>query len=442
MKRFFPTLFILTLLCALPAHADVDGTTSLKESVVMAVKQHPKVKSLLSNREAQSRNLAASLGRFFPSLDLTSNYGFQEYSSVSTRAAGTEDRHRTAADSTASVTLNVFDGMDRIYTYQGSEARLDSAEYRLRDNVENVGLSAIRAHHDVVRERRLLDLAQENVEKHRELLNSIEERVTAGATSRADETQAKSRLARAWTTLITYQGNLKTAEAEYKRATGKQPGVLADPGYRPSLLQGDMDVILEAAMKQNPKLQAGQADLEATKKDRKVTQSDFYPNVDIVVSSRNTDQLDGSDTYIQDNRAMLEMSWNLFSGGTDYNEAKAASARVKEAEADLQDTTDDLTRQVVTAWTEYETAVSQVENYERALGYSIETRDMYLIQFNVGQRSLLDVLDSINEVFSNSVQLETATQNRSFALYKLLTLQGSLIPTLEVADRTYDPEKK
>ncbi|WP_147818640.1 TolC family outer membrane protein [Salidesulfovibrio onnuriiensis] len=440
MKRLL-IVFCLIFLLAPSAYAGADGTTSLKESVVMAVKQHPQIKALLHNREAMSRNLAASLGRFFPSLDLTSKYGFQEYSSTTTRNDGSDERQRTATDTTVAMTLNVFDGMDRIYTYQGSEARLESAEYRLRDNVETVGLDAIRSHHDVVRERLLVTLAQDNVEKHNELLDSITERVMAGATSRADETQAKSRLARAFTTLITYQGNLRAAEASYTRVTGKTPGALASPEYHPELV-ADMDSIMKRTMDNNPKLKAGEADLHAKEKDEKVTRSDYFPNVDVVVSSRNTDNLDGSDSYLRDNRAMLEMSWNLFSGGTDYNETQAAKARTKEAASTLQDTTDDLIRQVVTAWTEYETAVSQVENYERAVGYSVETRDMYLIQFNVGQRSLLDVLDSINEVFSNSVLLETAKSNRSYSLYKLMTLRGDLIRTLEVADKTYDPESK
>jgi len=265
--------------------------------------------------------------------------------------------------------------------------------------------------------------------------------VQAGATSLADETQAKSRLARAFTTLITYKGNLRTAEADYTRVTGKAPGVLSTPQFHPEYVE-DMEKVLKRTMDNNPKIKTSKADLVASEKDEMVAESDFYPNVDVVVSSRNTDNLDGSDSYYQDNSAMLQMSWNLFSGGSDYSETKAAKARVGEAKSNLQDTTDDLIRQVVTAWTEYETAVSQVENYERALGYSIETRDMYLVQFNVGQRSLLDVLDSINEVFSNSVLLETAKTNRSFSLYKLVTLRGDLVHTLEVAEKTYDPESK
>lgn len=137
---------------------------------------------------------------------------------------------------------------------------------------------------------------------------------------------------------------------------------------------------------------------------------------------------------------MLAMNWNLFSGTSDYHNTKRDSARVKEAEANLQDTIDDMTNQVASTWAEYETTVGSIEKHFEALSYSMESRDMYLMQFNVGQRSLLDVLDSINEVFSNSVQLETAQSNYTFTLYKILALEGVLVNSLEVTATEYDPE--
>jgi len=420
------------------AFADVDGTVSLKESVVDAVKQHPQIKALLYNRDAVSKSKAASLGRFFPSLDLSSDYGLQNYNSSTTRAAETEQRNRTASDSSLTLTQNVFDGMDRYNDYQSEKARLNSADNRLIDNVETVALDAIRAHIDVVRERKLTTLAGENITAHQEVLNSIAERVAGGAGSKADEMQARGRVARAETTLITYTGALRTAEAEYIRTVGKTPMVLADPEYHPEYIPGTMGQIMEKTLDNNPKIHIYKAEVEVTERDKNVVESSMYPDLDVELSSRYTNNLDGTETYLSDNRAMLALSWNLFSGGTDYNDTRTAKARIMEARENLQDITDDLTRQVATAWAEYETSIGSIAKHQEALQYSIESRDMYLMQFNVGQRSLLDVLDAINEVFSNSVLLETAQSNRNFTLFKFLTLEGDLIRTLEVAENTYD----
>ncbi|WP_319468377.1 TolC family outer membrane protein [uncultured Pseudodesulfovibrio sp.] len=441
IKAFFISILTILLSTTL-ALAEVDGTTSIKESVAGAVRQHPQIKSLLYNRDAMARNLSAALGRFFPSLDLTSNYGFQEYSSSTTRGEGTDDRTRTASDTTLKVTQNVFDGMSRYNTYEGSKARLSSAEYRLFNNVETIGLDAIRAHIDVVRQRRLVNLAEENIVAHQEVLESIAERVAGGAGSKADEMQARGRVARAETTLVTYTGGLHTAEASYIRLVGKMPGALSDPFFHTEYIPADMNQIMETSLKENPRIKVYQAEVLSAEKNKNVTNAAMFPTVDLEVSSRHTDNLDGAKTYLRDDRAMLAMSWNLFSGGSDYSSLQASDSRVREAESNLQDATDELSREVAVAWTEYQTAVGQIEKHQEALQYSMESRDMYLMQFNVGQRSLLDVLDSINEVFSNSVLLETAQSNLYFTQYKFLALNGELIKTLEIESKTYDSKMK
>ncbi len=440
MKKVFALSIFIMIICTTQAFAEVDGTVSLKDSVVEAVRQHPQIKSLLFNREAISDNLAASLGRFFPSLDLASNYGFQKYNSSTTRNNGTDDNTRTASDTTLTMTQNVFDGMERINDYQGSKARLTSAENRLIDNVETIGLDAVRAHIDVVRQRKLMALAEENIVAHQDVLASIAERVAGGAGSLADEMQARGRVARAETTQITYNGDLRTAEADYIRLTGKAPDVLDEPEFHMDYVPESMAQALENSLQNNPKIKIYKAEVVSTEKDKNVTSSTLYPDVDIEVSSRYTNDLDGAQTYLRDNRAMLAMSWNLFNGGTDYKDIQAAKARIREAKANLQNSVDDLTRQVAVAWSEYETATGQVEKHQEALQYSMESRDMYLMQFNVGQRSLLDVLDSINEVFSNSVLLETAQSNLNFTVYKFLALEGVLISTLEIESNNYDTE--
>lgn len=426
------------VLCAGSAYADTDGMISLKESVTMAVKQHPQIKALLYNRDAVSKAKAAALGRFFPSLDLSSNYGLQQYNSRTARNSGNEDRTRTASDSSLTLTQNVFDGMNRYNDYMGEKARLTSADGRLFDNVETVAVTAIRAHLDVVRNRKLVKLAADNIVAHQEVLESIAERVAGGAGSKADEMQARGRVARAETTLITYTGNLRNSEAEYLRTVGATPDLLNDTEFRPDLTPENMDMVMEACLKDNPKIHSYKADVEVSERSKNVTQSTMFPNLDLEVSSRYTDNLDGSEDHLQDNRAMLALSWNLFNGGTDYNSVRTAQDRIKEARSNLQDTIDSLTRQVATAWSDYETSLGQIEKHQEALQYSIESRDMYLMQFNVGQRSLLDVLDAINEVFSNSVQLETAQSNLIFTTYKLLALEGRLVNSLDIPQVTYN----
>ena len=388
---------------------------TLKDSVVLAVKNHPKIKAMMHNRDAMRGNKAAALGRFFPSLDLRSSFGTLQQSDPLTRTSKKDDDFNTYIDTSLSLRLNLFAGFGDVNTYKGAKRRLSSAEYRLHDNVESIALDAIRAHYDVVRERRLLELARKNIEDHKILLGAIAERVQGGATDRADETQANSRLSRAETTLISYQGKLRNAEADYIWATGVAPRQLLQPVYHEDFLLGDLEVILEDCETNNPKILAAMED------------------VDAVASSHYRSDVKHSGEYVRDHRGALEASWNLFNGMTDVRVTQVAKAREEEGYALFEKTALDVNRDVVAAWFDYQTAVKEVENYKRTLDFSRETNEMYMVQFNVGQRSLLDMLDSLNEVFNNSVLLETARMNRSYSLYKLLALQGRLVRALEVS---------
>ena len=437
MKKSVLAIVILSLLLSVPAFAD-NGTLTLKDSVVAAVKQHPQIKSLLYNKDAVSKAKLSALGRFFPSIDLAGEVGVQQYSSLATRANQTDEHLRNPTDVSVTLTQPIFDGFDRWYDYKRENARLTSAEGRLLDNVETVALDAVRSHVDVVRIRKLVDLAGENITAHQALLDSITERVEGGAGNRADEMQAKGRVARAETTLVNYVGELRASEAEYLRTVGQAPTSLAETEYKPEYVPANPDGILELTLENNPKVAVYKAEIEVAEKTEGQLQATLYPQIDAQLSSRHTDNLDGTDSWVQDNKAMLTASWNVLNGGSDYNDIRTATARIGEAQANLQDTTDDLIRQVSATWAEYESALGQIEKYQEALQYSMESLDMYLMQFNVGQRSLLDVLDATNEVFSNKVQLETALSNRNFTIYKFLALEGQLMKTLEIASSTYE----
>ena len=61
------------------------------------------------------------------------------------------------------------------------------------------------------------------------------------------------------------------------------------------------------------------------------------------------------------------------------------------------------------------------------------TRDVYAQQFDIGQRSLLDLLDATNELFLSKNDLITANYEELFANYRILASQGELVQSLGVA---------
>jgi adhesin transport system outer membrane protein len=63
------------------------------------------------------------------------------------------------------------------------------------------------------------------------------------------------------------------------------------------------------------------------------------------------------------------------------------------------------------------------------------TRDAYIKQFNIGQRTLLDLLDSENELFTDRANYVEAQYIDIFSRYRLMADTGHLLDSLGVAPR-------
>ncbi|MDR1685491.1 MAG: TolC family protein, partial [Desulfovibrio sp.] len=119
-------------------------------------------------------------------------------------------------------------------------------------------------------------------------------------------------------------------------------------------------------------------------------------------------------------------------GGYDYYNVRGDLGRARQAKQELEGLKDQLATETHNTWTDYLSAQEQSRHFGNAVNYSTKTRNMYLEQFNVGQRSLLDVLDSENELFSYSIQLVTAQLNVIAAQYRMLTLGGKLLADMGI----------
>ncbi|MCG8359238.1 MAG: TolC family protein, partial [Kiloniellales bacterium] len=85
------------------------------------------------------------------------------------------------------------------------------------------------------------------------------------------------------------------------------------------------------------------------------------------------------------------------------------------------------------SWSALEANSRQIEEYTRDVQFQTETRDAYRQQFEVGQRTLLDVLDAENELFVAKGQLVTSQTNVELASYRILALTGQLLDAMEIA---------
>jgi len=435
-KRIGISLVLSMMLSAGIAVAEDDIT--LQKSVIDTLRYAPRLEMIKHNREAVGHDLDKSKGRWYPKLDVRGGYGSDSYNSKLN--SDTDGDWDSRGELSAILSQRLYDGGEASSQIRLDERRAASLDYRVFDNAESLALDAVIANMEVYRQRELLFLAEENAKAHRDILSSLKEREQAGAGSVADVTQTQARLSMAQASIEKTRSALQAALNEYQRLTGVLPGKIAMTPYPQNLIPTSLDEMTAQAVGNNPKINAAGEDVNAEVERINIAKANYHPYVYAELSSSYSDGVENQDYWERTDAAMVRFNWNLFNGGSDVAGHKATKARKRQAEADKYDLTLAVESETKTTWAQYMSSLNEVKEYTAAVQYNRDTKEIYLEQFGVAQRSLLDVLDSENEVFQSSSQLVTSSVNEQIAAYKLMALSGNLITALGVDPALYkDP---
>ena len=130
---------------------------------------------------------------------------------------------------------------------------------------------------------------------------------------------------------------------------------------------------------------------------------------------------------------MLWLKWNAFRGGFDYYRLQETGVQINEATEIARNTNRQVEAAVRLAYNAFATARDRLPSLERYVRSSDTTRGAYASQFDIGQRTLLDLLDSENEYFSARSTYTNGKFIEMVARYRILNAMGLLLSTLDVA---------
>ena len=430
-KNILPIGLFVCACLSMPGFAQAAGV-SASDSVRTALEFNPKLKAIQENRQVMLSDVDRARAGWLPRVDVTASGGMSQQSTKATRAANYDDNMHRISETEVILSQTLWDGLGTKNRVDASKSRVDSVENRVLDNASSIALDAIIAHVDVIRRREIVRLAEKNVVQHRVILGHQNERLQSGASTIADVTQTKGRLARAQSSLSDSVSALRSAEAMYERVVGKPaPKDLEQvaPSANP-LIQ--LEQLLQTAMVSNPQIKAYSSDVSAYSSDREVLKSAFHPLITAEAGTNYADQ--GRVTgYSKGQSVVLKARWNLLNGGADKANFIGAGAKVRQTRQELYTLSDALGEQVRATWAQYLSAREQENYYSEAVQYNTQTRDAFMQQFVVGQRSLIDVLDTESELFNSASQLETAKGNVVVGGFRLLAFAGVLLDELGIS---------
>ena len=340
------------------------------------------------------------------------------------------DQSYSGNESTLSLRQMLFDG----FATSNEVKRLGRAKlvryFELLDASENIALEAARAHLDVQRYRAQVALAEDNYIQHQAAHEQLKKRAQSGVGKRVDVDQAASRLALADVNLTTAYANLHDVTARYVRVVGQAPGKDLPPA--PPLAQAfpaNADAALGIALKSNPALRASVENIEASQYDLEARRAAFMPKFDLV--ARRDDYSNYEDAGSRDDtRVEVRMNFNLFNGGSDAARSRQYRER-KNVALDLREKAcRDLRQTLSIAYNETQRLNDQLSYIALQVALVEKTRTAYRDQFNIGQRTLLDLLNTQNEYFDARRSQVNAEADLSIAYLRSYAGMGNLLERL------------
>ncbi len=407
--------------------------TTLHEAVDTTIKTNPDVLAASNERNAVSAEIKQARAGYFPTLDLAIGTGFESSDNPTTRATSHQNVHLNRDEASLNLRQMLFDGMATKNEVRRHTARTDARAYSVFGASENTALEATSAFLEVLRTQNLVDLASTNLEAHERTHDQIKLRSDRGVGRRADMDQSKGRVALARANLIAEQSNLRDAETAYLRVIGEVVDGLIDPASPGSLIPETLDDAIAQALGNHPTLKSANADVASANAQHDTANAPFFPRVDFELGATADHNLDGVDGHNNDVTAMFRLRYNLYNGGRDKARRQETAHLINQASEIRNNTHRQVEQSVRLSWNALQTVNNQMSFFELHVSSSEKSRDAYQQQFGLGQRTLLDLLDSENEVFTARQALVNAQYDQLFAMYRILNSMGALLQSLDVA---------
>lgn len=367
---------------------------TLKDATQQAILSNPEVLARWHNFQAAGAEREVAAGAYLPSVNLAAGAGRDQNES----RLGKSELNRNST--TLSLNQMLYDG----FATRNEVRRLDHTRlvrlFELYDVSESIALEVVRSYSDILRYRKLVALAEDNYVRHRTVFEQIERKAKAGVGRRVDLEQISGRVALAEANLLTETSNLHDVSARFQRLVGTAPAKdLENPAVLVKDMPSDIRSALQAANKKHPTLLAAIENVRSVENSLTARRANYQPRLDFKARAERGHNIDSVSGRTNNNTAEVVLSWNLFNGGSDHARVRQSADLLNLARDQRDKACRDVRQTLAIAYNDTRKLTEQLTYLDQHQLSIEKARDAYRQQFDIGQRSLLDLLDTENELF-------------------------------------------
>ena len=403
------------------------------------IEQHPKIREAEKTLESRGVSIKEATALYAPVVSVTGQIGPEVVDSPSQRSSDAEgDPWRGVKNIVGvNVTQNLFDGFRTSSQIQSARINREIAAISLEGTRQNTLFEGVRTYVDVLRQRRLVELARENERTIQRQLNIEDERVRRGSGVTVDVLQAKSRLQISKERRVGYEGALANAISRYEQVFGHVPNLAAmiDPAPPASVIPSALERAEEIALMENPALIGGAATVEIARERKRQGRGALMPSLDLVGDANFEQKNNTVDKIRRDYSVVLSASWEVFSGGSSLALTERNNIDYHASMDSYDYTSTKVIEQTRLAWQSLVTSRERKELLGNAVNIASEVFESRKKLRDAGKETVINVLDAENEVNNAQINYTTSSYDERVAIYQLLLAMGRLMPSYMVSAR-------
>ena len=381
----------------------------------------------LAAQEVRAQSRAALLPQLNLSADITqSSTDVMESSSPVLPAA--EDTY-TSNGYNVSLRQSIYHH-DYYVQLKQADARIAQANAEYEGAKQGLILRAAEAYFNLLAAQDSLTTAEATKRAISQQLRQTQQRFEVGLSAITDVHEAQAAYDIAVAAEIAAQSEVDNARENLREIIGRDPVVLAVLKDEVPLLPPEPAEIsqwVETAQQQNLSLLASEAAARAAQEEMNRRQAGHYPTLDLVAGHNYSDTTDyefGSKRA--DNSVGVQLNVPIYSGGLTTAQTREARALYTQAQEVLEQQRRATVRDTRSAYLGVTTGISQVLARKQALASAQTALEATQAGFEVGTRTIVDVLDAQRVRYNAQSDYLRARYDYLLATLRLKQAAGSL----------------
>lgn len=405
---------------------------TLEEAVNYAVQTNPEIGEAIANRRAIDFELEQARALYLPQVNIEGFIG-----------PGFRDRPDFLDDDTEEILLRrgvsgtvvqtIFDGFGIDSEVERQAARIDAAAYRILERSSAVGLDAVQTYLDALRLLEQIQLSRANVQTHQAIVSQVQQRRSGGLSDDADVRQAQERLRNAEVELVDFERDFEDVRLAFERIVGLPAGQFIEPDPMIGRIPDNVDTAVSEALGSNSTLGLVAADLDVAYAEYNASVANFYPTFTLEGTASYGEDINGVEGPDWDVQALLVMRYDLFTGGRDSANRQEQIRRIDEVRQRSMRFEREIEELVRQSYARLDSEQRRRLLLGEQLTAASQVVSLYREQFDIGQRTLLDVLDGENALYNARVSETTSRYAEVFARYRILAATGQLLAAMNIS---------